>query len=68
MTDTRFPHLFAPLRIGPVEVRNRIVSSGHDTVMAVDGVPSDQMVAYQEARATTGFLTEWERSHPARGR
>ena len=36
MTDTRFPHLFAPLRIGPVEVRNRIVSSGHDTVMAVE--------------------------------
>ncbi len=54
MTETRFPRLFAPLRIGPVEVRNRIVSSGHDTVMAVDGVPSDQMVAYQEARAAGG--------------
>lgn len=54
MTDTRFPHLFAPLRIGPAEVRNRIVSSGHDTVMAVDGIPSDQMVAYQETRARGG--------------
>ncbi|HET7899999.1 MAG TPA: FAD-dependent oxidoreductase [Candidatus Nanopelagicales bacterium] len=54
MGDSRFPHLFAPLRLGPVQVRNRIVSSGHDTVMAVDGVPSDQMVAYQEARAAGG--------------
>ncbi|MFA0889797.1 MAG: hypothetical protein ACC613_12015 [Synergistales bacterium] len=25
-------------------------------------------LAYQEARAATGFLTEWERSHPVRGR
>lgn len=50
----RFPHLFSPLRIGPVEVRNRVVSSGHDTVMAVDGVPGDQLVAYQEARAAGG--------------
>jgi 2,4-dienoyl-CoA reductase-like NADH-dependent reductase (Old Yellow Enzyme family) len=54
MSDTRFPHLFAPLQLGPVQVRNRIVSSGHDTVMAVDGVPSDQMIAYQEARAAGG--------------
>jgi 2,4-dienoyl-CoA reductase-like NADH-dependent reductase (Old Yellow Enzyme family) len=48
------PHLFAPLRIGPVEVRNRIVSSGHDTVMAVDGRVTDRLVAYQEARAAGG--------------
>ena len=25
-------------------------------------------LAYSEARAATGFLTEWERSHPAKGR
>ena len=25
-------------------------------------------LAYQEARMATGFLTEWERSHPVRGR
>jgi 2,4-dienoyl-CoA reductase-like NADH-dependent reductase (Old Yellow Enzyme family) len=50
----RFPHLFSPLRIGPVTVPNRIVSSGHDTVMAVDGKVSDQLLAYQEARAAGG--------------
>ena len=46
-----FPRLFTPLQIGPVTLRNRIVSSGHDTVMAVDGLVSDRLVAYQEARA-----------------
>ncbi len=51
---TAFPHLLAPLTIGGVELRNRIVSSGHDTVMAVDGLVTDQLVAYQEARAAGG--------------
>ena len=54
MPDSRFPHLFSPLPIGPVTARNRVVSSGHDTVMAVDGVPGDQYLAYQEARARGG--------------
>ena len=49
-----FPRLFSPLAIGPVTIRNRIVSSGHDTVMAVDGKVSDQLLAYQEARAAGG--------------
>ena len=35
-------------------IRNRIVSSGHDTVMATDGRVSDQLIAYQEARAQGG--------------
>ena len=51
---TAFPRLFAPLRVGPVTLPNRIVSSGHDTVMAVDGKVSDQLVAYQSARAAGG--------------
>ncbi len=55
MTDAAaLPHLFAPLTIGPVTIRNRIVSSGHDTVMATDGRVSDRLVAYQEARAQGG--------------
>ncbi len=49
-----FPLLFEPLRIGSVTIRNRIVSSGHDTVMAVDGFVSDQLIAYQAARAAGG--------------
>jgi 2,4-dienoyl-CoA reductase-like NADH-dependent reductase (Old Yellow Enzyme family) len=34
-----------------VTLKNRIVSSGHDTAMAHDGLVSDQMVAYHRARA-----------------
>jgi 2,4-dienoyl-CoA reductase-like NADH-dependent reductase (Old Yellow Enzyme family) len=55
MTDpASLPYLFAPLTIGPATIRNRIVSSGHDTVMATDGQVSDQLIAYQEARAQGG--------------
>ncbi|QNS06117.1 oxidoreductase [Streptomyces xanthii] len=49
-----FPHLFSPLRIGPVTVRNRILSSGHDTVLVEDGAVTDALVAYHEARAAGG--------------
>jgi 2,4-dienoyl-CoA reductase-like NADH-dependent reductase (Old Yellow Enzyme family) len=49
-----FPRLFEPLRIGSVTLRNRIVSSGHDTVMAVDGFVSEQLIAYHAARAAGG--------------
>lgn len=49
-----FPNLFSPLRIGGMEVRNRIVSTGHDTVMAHDGHVTERLIAYQEARAKGG--------------
>lgn len=49
-----FPRLLSEIRLGPVVARNRIVSSGHDTVMAVDGKVTDRLVAYQEARAKGG--------------
>jgi 2,4-dienoyl-CoA reductase-like NADH-dependent reductase (Old Yellow Enzyme family) len=49
-----FPHLFSPLAVRSVTLKNRIVSPGHDTVMTVDGQVSDQLVAYQAARAKGG--------------
>ncbi len=54
VTPARFPHLFRPLRLGPVEAPNRIVSSGHDTVMVDNGLVTDQLIAYHEARARGG--------------
>jgi len=50
----QFAALFSPLRIGAVTLKNRVVSSGHDTVMIDDGRITDQLVAYQEARAAGG--------------
>lgn len=37
-----------------MQVRNRILSTGHDTVMAHDGHVTDRLIAYQEARAKGG--------------
>jgi len=60
--------LWSPLRIGPVTVRNRIVFSAHLTNYATQaGRPSDQHVAYYEARAAGGaglIVTEEHSTHP----
>ena len=49
-----FPHLFAPLRIRGATIRNRILSTGHDTVLPVDGTVNDALIAYHLARARGG--------------
>lgn len=53
-TQTAFPHLFEPLRIGPAVLKNRMVSTGHDTVMSEGGEITERLVAYHEARAAGG--------------
>ena len=49
-----FPRLFEPLRIRGCTLKNRIMSTGHDTTLPVDGTVNDALVAYQEARARGG--------------
>lgn len=49
-----FPHLFEPITLGARTIRNRIVSSGHDTVLDDHGAIGDDLVAYHEARAQGG--------------
>ncbi|WP_231441639.1 NADH:flavin oxidoreductase [Brevibacterium zhoupengii] len=49
-----FPHLFEPIALGTRTIRNRIVSSGHDTVLDDHGSIGDDLVAYHEARAQGG--------------
>lgn len=49
-----FSHLFTPHKIRNLEIRNRIFSSSHQTVLAQDWYPSDKMAAYHEARAAGG--------------
>lgn len=53
-TAIEFPSLFSPLQIGGMTLKNRIFSSGHDTVMVHDGEVTDQLVAYHQARAEGG--------------
>lgn len=49
-----YPHLFQPIRIGSVEVRNRICLTGHGTGMGRDSKPDDRQVAYYAERAKGG--------------
>ena len=53
-TDPPFPRLFEPLTLRGTTLANRIVSSGHDTVMVDHGQVTDQLVAYHRARAAGG--------------
>ena len=49
-----FPHLFSPLTLRGVTLRNRIVSTAHGTYMASGGLANDRIGAYHEARARGG--------------
>ncbi|SHJ09793.1 mycofactocin system FadH/OYE family oxidoreductase 2 [Shimia gijangensis] len=60
------PNLFSQLDVGPVRLKNRIFSTGHMIVMLEDGLPSDAMVAYHQARAQGGaglIILEAARAH-----
>ncbi len=56
MAHPRFPHLFSPITIRGIELRNRIAISGHFAGWWVDGegLPSDSFRAYIEERARGG--------------
>ncbi len=59
--------LTAPLRLGPLLLRNRLVFSAHLTNAAVDGMPTAQHAAYYAARAAGGaglVITEEHSVHP----
>jgi 2,4-dienoyl-CoA reductase-like NADH-dependent reductase (Old Yellow Enzyme family)/thioredoxin reductase len=60
--------LFSPLRVGPVEVPNRIVSTAHQTTLVHDHLPTEDLVAYHEARARGGtglIVLEATAVHPS---
>ncbi len=52
--DMSFPHLFSPYKIRGLELRNRIFSSSHQTILASGWCPTSEMAAYHEARAIGG--------------
>jgi mycofactocin system FadH/OYE family oxidoreductase 2 len=49
-----FRHLFTPLRVGGLTMRNRIFSTAHAEAMAEDGKPGPRLCAYHEAKARGG--------------
>jgi 2,4-dienoyl-CoA reductase-like NADH-dependent reductase (Old Yellow Enzyme family)/thioredoxin reductase len=61
-------HLLSPLRLGPVELQNRIASTAHQTTLVRDHLPTDDFVAYHEARAVGGaglIVLEAAAVHPS---
>lgn len=54
MGSAVFPHLFSPLQIRAARLRNRIMSTGHDTVLPTDGTVNEALIAYHRARARGG--------------
>jgi 2,4-dienoyl-CoA reductase-like NADH-dependent reductase (Old Yellow Enzyme family) len=46
--------LFTPVDLGPVRLRNRVVSTSHQTGLVHDHLPTADLVAYHAARARGG--------------
>ena len=49
-----FPHLFCPLKLGPLTLKNRIVTSPHADALAENGAPGERARRYYEEKAKGG--------------
>ncbi|MBR8643858.1 hypothetical protein KEH51_01040 [[Brevibacterium] frigoritolerans] len=68
MDMAQFKNLFTQLTIGSTELKNRILSTAHQTNHVTDGIPTSDMVAYHEARAKGGvglIILEAASVHPS---
>jgi 2,4-dienoyl-CoA reductase-like NADH-dependent reductase (Old Yellow Enzyme family)/thioredoxin reductase len=54
MIVAHFKHLFEKITIGNTELKNRILSTAHQTNHVVNGIPTSDMTAYHVARAKGG--------------
>lgn len=61
----QFKHLFSPIKIGTMTVRNRIVSTGHATYYDEPGtdLPTDHTIAYWVSKAKGGIGLICTRGH-----
>ena len=67
-TDDIYPHVLKPLTIGPVEVRHRIMVTGHTQLYGRDETLSDKHIDYYRERARGGaalLVLEQQAAHPA---
>ena len=53
-TGQALPRLLSPIQIGPMRLRNRVVSTSHQTGLVHDHLPTADLLAYHEARARGG--------------
>jgi 2,4-dienoyl-CoA reductase-like NADH-dependent reductase (Old Yellow Enzyme family)/thioredoxin reductase len=52
--DSKFPHLFTPVKLGHLELKNRIVFGAHTANMSHEGLPGDRHFGYYRERARGG--------------
>jgi 2,4-dienoyl-CoA reductase-like NADH-dependent reductase (Old Yellow Enzyme family) len=67
MAQEQLAHVLSPLEVGPLTLKNRIVSSAHLTHFARDHLPSDQHVYYFREKAKGGLgliIMEASAVHP----
>jgi 2,4-dienoyl-CoA reductase-like NADH-dependent reductase (Old Yellow Enzyme family) len=50
----QYTALFRPVAVGPVTVRNRVISSSHQTGLVHEHLPTEDLLAYHRARARGG--------------
>jgi 2,4-dienoyl-CoA reductase-like NADH-dependent reductase (Old Yellow Enzyme family) len=65
---TSFPNLFSPIQVGSTTLKNRVFSPAHGTTLGThDGLVSEDMIRYHEARARGGaglIILEGMNIHP----
>ncbi len=66
-SDQDFPRLLSPLRIGPKQVRNRVLVTAHVPGLAESGVPGEAYAAYHRARARGGVGLQITGATPVHG-
>jgi 2,4-dienoyl-CoA reductase-like NADH-dependent reductase (Old Yellow Enzyme family) len=49
-----FPHLFSPIEIGGIEIRNRLFNPPHGTSLGQNGLAGEDLIAYHAIRARGG--------------
>ena len=68
--NSQFPNLLSPIRIGNVEIRNRMLSSAHGTGMFQGHRPTPSLLGYHVARARGGIgliIVQGTAVHPTAG-
>lgn len=52
---SQFKHLFSSIEIGNTTIPNRILTTAHQTNHVINGIPTEDLDAYHEARAQGGL-------------
>lgn len=55
MTDTPYQKVFTPISVGRARLRNRIVSTAHQTGLVREHLPTAELLAYHRERARGGI-------------